>query len=155
MVSDVKIIGIRGACPFDEIVRHFTSMGGDVVLIDPLYVYGKDHVISAVQHAERSFTHKTNRSKTLLTEILMYASGERQISKALTRMRPKKGCEEFVAVVIDIPDLKLDEISMTRCDEIIDGTPEKAKAMGLDSNGLNIPLEELALELVAMLDIAK
>ena len=88
MVADVKVIGLRGEASFDDMVRHFTSLGGEVVIMDPMYVCGRDHIVSAVRHAERSFEHGTNRSKTLLTEILLYATGERQISKALGKSNP-------------------------------------------------------------------
>ena len=155
MVADVKVIGLKGDATFDDMVRHFTSLGGEVVIMDPIYVCGKDHVISAVRHAERSFEHGTNRSKTLLTEIILYAAGERQISKAMERMRPKPGCKEFALALLDVPDdLKLDEIGMERDDSIIDATDAKAKAMGLDRS-FNIPIEDLALEMVALLDLAK
>ena len=33
--------------------------------------------------------------------------------------------------------------------------PEKAEAMGLDTHGLDVTYDELALELVAMLDVEK
>lgn len=155
MVADVKVIGLKGDATFDDMVRHFTSLGGEVVIMDPMYVCGKDHVVSAVRHAERSFEHGTNRSKTLLTEIILYAAGERQISKALEKMKPKAGCKEYVLALLDVPDdLKLDEIGMERDESIIDATDAKAKAMGLDRS-FNIPIEDLALEMVALLDLAK
>lgn len=155
MVADVKVIGLKGDATFDDMVRHFTSLGGEVVIMDPMYVCGKDHVISAVRHAERSFEHGTNRSKTLLTEIILYAAGERQISKAMERMRPKPGCNEFALALLDVPDdMKLSEIGMERDDSILDANDTKAEAIGLDRS-FNIPLEDLALEMVALLDLAK
>ncbi|MFA6803729.1 MAG: KEOPS complex subunit Cgi121 [Candidatus Methanomethylophilaceae archaeon] len=155
MVSNLRIVGIRGKCPVKEIVGHFNSMGSDVILMDPSYVYCEEQIFSAVEHAERAFRSGNNRSKTLLTEIIMYTAGERQISKALTKMKPKKDQESYVAVIIDAPeDLRLGDISVERCDEIIAGNPEKSRMMGLD-NALNIPCEDLALEMVAMLDLAK
>ncbi len=155
MVADVKVIGLRGEASFDDMVKHFTSLGGEVVIMDPMYVCGKDHIISAVRHAERSFEHGTNRSKTLLTEILLYAAGERQISKALEKMRPKAGCKEYALALLDVPDdLKLNDIGMERCDSILDANEAKADALGLDRS-FDIPIEDLALEMVALLDLAK
>ena len=155
MVSDVKVIGLRGEASFDEMVEHFTSLGGEVVIMDPMYVCGKDHIISAVRHAERSFDNGTNRSKTLMTEIILYAAGERQISKAMSRMRPKEGCREYALALLDVPDdLKLEKIGMVRDDSILDADEEKAKAMGLDTS-FGIDYEDLALEMVALLELAK
>ena len=155
MVADVRVIGLRGDASFDDMVKHFTSLGGDVVIMDPMYVCGKDHVISAVRHAERSFEHGTNRSKTLLTEILLYAAGERQISKALEKIKPKAGCREFALALLNVPDnLKLSDVGMKIDDSILDANEAKADALGLDRT-FDIPIEDLALEMVALLDLAK
>ena len=155
MEHRITVIGVTGDCPFDRAVEHFTSMGGEVILLNPLYVYGKRHVLSAVMHAERAFANGTHRSKTLLTETIMYIAGERQASKALKKVRPVSDSEPRVAVLFDIDDPKLDEIGLVRDDSVIAGTPEKAAAMGLDAFGQDVDFEELALESVAMLDIEK
>ena len=152
---DVQVIGLRGKASFDDMVRHFISLGGESVIMDPMYVCGKDQLISAVMHAERSFWHGTNRSKTLLTEIILYAAGERQINKAMERMRPKAGKEEYAVVLLNVPDdLRLSDIGMVRDDTILDANDDKAKAMGLDDS-FGIPFEDQALEMVALLDLAK
>lgn len=153
MEHRVTVIGVRGNCPFDKAVEHFTSKGGEVVLLNPLYVYGEKHVLSAVMHAERAFANGSHRSKTILTETIMYVSGERQVSKALRIMRPPP--DAAVAVLFDIDDPELERIGLERDDSLMDGTPEKAKAMGLDTMGLDVDFEQLALERVAMLDIEK
>ena len=151
---DLSVIGMRGDASFERIVEHFTSLGGEVVLLDPDYVYGRDMIESAAEHAERAFAHGMNRSKTILTETIIYAASERQISKALSKMRPKKGRTDYVALLIDIDDPKLEEIGMIRDDSLIEGTPEKAERLGL-KNDMGIPCEDLALERVALLDLAK
>ena len=123
--------------------------------MDPMRICGRDHVISAVMHAERSFEHGTNRSKTLLTEILLYAAGERQISKALSMMKPKGGCKEYALALLDQPDdLRLSDIGMERDDTILDANDEKAGIMGFDRS-FGISYEDQALEMVALLDLAK
>ena len=155
MVAKVQVIGLRGNASFEEMVKHFTSLGGEVVIMDPMRICGRDHVISAVMHAERSFEHGTNRSKTLLTEILLYAAGERQISKALSTMKPKDGCKEYALALLDQPDdLRLSEIGMERDDSILDANDSKAEAMGFDRS-FGISYEDQALEMVALLDLAK
>ena len=123
--------------------------------MDPMRICGRDHVISAVMHAERSFEHGTNRSKTLLTEILLYVAGERQISKALSMMKPKGGCKEYALALLDQPDdLRLSDIGMERDDTILDANDEKAGIMGFDRS-FGISYEDQALEMVALLDLAK
>ncbi len=155
MVHQMTVIGIRGDAPFEKMIEHFKSLGGESVILDPMQVYGKDMLISAVQHAERAFKDGTNSSKSLLTEIILYASGERQISKALTKMKPKEGCNEYAVIILDVEgELLLDELGMMRDDSIVEGNDEKAYVMGL-VNENNIPYDGLALERVAMVDILK
>jgi len=150
---DFQVIGMRGDTSFDDIVRHFTSKGGDVVLMDPNRVIGKGHILSAANHAERAFAEGTNRSKTVLTEIILYAAWERQISKALTKMKPKEGRNEYVALLIDIADPELDAIGMTRDDSLIDATDSKAERLGLKKGPISY--EDQAIENVALVELLK
>ncbi|MBP3386692.1 MAG: hypothetical protein J6K69_07570 [Candidatus Methanomethylophilaceae archaeon] len=150
---DTELIGIRGPVPFEDLVAHFTSLGGDVVLMDPDMVCGREHVMSAVMHAERAFSNGTNRSKTILTEILLYCAWERQIGKALSKMKPKEGRDEYVALLIDVDDPHLDEIGMVRDDSLYEPTEWKCEKLGLRSCFL--PPVDQALENVAMVDLMK
>ena len=151
----MSIIGTRGICPFNRAVEHFTSKGGDVIILNPLYVYCEEQVLSAVEHAERAFRNGTNRSKTLLTEIIMYISGERQASKALRKVRPAEGAEESILVLLNIDDPELESIGLVEDATILESNDEKAKALGLDTKGMDVDLRALAMELVAMLDVEK
>jgi len=151
---NVQVIGIKGDLGFDDIVRHFTELGGDVVLLDPDMVCGRDHILSAVLHAERALRNGTNRSKTLLTETILYAAGERQIGRAMEKMRPKNGKDTMVAVLFGIDDPCLDRIKMVRCDEITEASPEKARNLGADLFD-GISCEDAVLEHVAMTDLLK
>ena len=147
------VIGMRGPAAFEEIVSHFTSMGGDVVLLDPDMVAGREHALAAATHAERAFAEGTNRSKTLPTEIILYCAWERQIGKAMSKMRPKEGRDEYVAILMDVDDPRLDEIGMTRDDSIVEATEWKAERLGLRSCFLSP--EEQAVENVAMVELQK
>ena len=148
----MEIIGIRANVAFNEMSERIRSAGADAALMDASMVFGRLHVISAMEHAERSFRHGTNRSKTVLTEFLMYMAGERQISKALERMKPK---DNNIVAVLFSGDVSVLNGLGERDDSLIDGTEEKAKRIGLKKNGLNVSYEDLALEMVAMLDILK
>ena len=148
-----QVIGLRGDTGFDDIVAHFTSMGGDVVLMDPDMVAGRDHILSAAMHAERSFQEGSNRSKTILTEIILYTAWERQISKAIAKMRPKEGRNEYVALLIDIDDPRLDEIGMVRDDSLVDADDRKAQMLGLKKG--SVSYEDQAMENVAMVELLK
>lgn len=155
MENRVAVIGIRGNCSFDRMSKHYRSKGGDLIVLKPMYVYCTEQVLSAVEHAERAFRNGTNRSNTLLTEIIMYVSGERQVSKALKKMRPAPNANDRILVLINVDDPALDLLGLTEAPSLLEGTPEKAAAMGLDMKGLDVDPRDLAMELVAMLDIEK
>ena len=127
----LQVIGMHGNATFEQMVGHFTSMGGDCVLVDPDMVVGRDHLLSAAEHAERAFREGTNRSKTVLTEIILYSAWERQIGKAMTKMKPKEGRNDYVALLIDIDDPRLEEIGMIRDDSLFEATPEKAERLAV------------------------
>ena len=153
-MTDVTVIGIRCGRSFDEIMEHFLGMGGDAILMDPEQVCGRDHILSAVMHAERAFERNSNRSRTLPTETILYAAGERQISKALAKMRPKDGCNEMVAAVFGLEDLRLENIDAVADDMILRCTEEKIRGLGLNVFS-GIPCEDLVLEMVAAMDMQK
>ena len=151
----MKIIGLVGKKEFTEISEYFLSKNTEMIIMDPMRVFGEMHVISAMNHAKRSFEYGTNRSKTIITEFLLYMAGERQISKALEKMKPKNN-GNFVIVFPDgVYDDVLKGIGMERNDTLIDGTEEKAKFMSLSKNGLDVSYDDLVLEMVAMTDVMK
>ena len=147
------VIGIRGPATFETIVSHFTSLGGDVVLLDPDMIAGRSHALAAANHAERAFAERTNRSKTLPTEIILYCAWERQIGKAMAKMKPKEGRDEYVAILMDVDDPRLGDIGMVRDDSLVDATPWKAEKLGLRSCFLSP--EDQAVENVAMVELQK
>jgi KEOPS complex subunit Cgi121 len=150
---EAQIIGMRGDAGFDEIISHFTSLGGECVLLDPDMVCGKCHAMSAFIHAERAFAEGTNRSKTIMSETILYCAWERQIGRAMAKMKPKEGRNEYVAVLIGIGDPKLDLIGMARDDSLADATEEKAEKLGLKDGFL--PYEDQAMENVACVELLK
>ncbi len=155
-MTSARVIGLRGSIDFNGIVEFYTGLGGDVVLLDPDMVCGKDHLISAVMHADRAFDGGYNRSKTILTEIILYSAGERQIGKALKAMKPKEGQDTVVAVLIGFEeDIVPKNLDLVRDDSILEPSMEKATRLGVDVYGKDISPEDLVLEMVASVDILK
>jgi Uncharacterized conserved protein len=150
----LQVVGLRGDFAFGDAVEHFTGMGGEVVLFDPAVVCGKDHIVSAVMHAERAFAEGRNRAKTLLTEIVLYAACERQIGKALAKMKPK-GDGTMVAAVLGCgEDLQLEKLGAVRDDSLCDPSVEKARRLGAEMFD-GVSSEDAVLEQVAMVDLMK
>ncbi len=150
----MSVIGIRGNASFDEIVSHITSLGGDVILLDPDMVCGKPHIISAAMHAERAFEQGHNRSKNILTETILYAACDRQIGKAMKKMGPKPGRKEYVACIFDLDDPKIEAIGMVEDDSLCCISEEKMKNLGIQKDNLT-SVENSILEAVAMVDLLK
>lgn len=153
-MTDVRVMGLRGDFTFDDAVRHFTGLGGEVVLLEPSMVCGMDHVRSAVMHADRAFAEKRNRSRTILTEIVLYAACERQIGKALRKMRPKRDGEMVAAVIGGPEDLRLGELGAVVDDGLCEPSEEKARNVGAELFE-GVPPEDAVLEQVAMVDLMK
>ena len=148
---DVSVIGLRGAS-FGGTVEWFRSRGLEPVLLEPSMVCGRDHCISAVMHAERAFAEGKNRSRTLTTETVMYAAAERQIGKALEKMKPKGG--DMVAVVLGSSDPDLSGLGAETDDSLFAPSEEKARNLGAELFP-GVPPEDCVLEAVASVDLMK
>ncbi len=125
------------------------------MLFDPSVVCGKDHIISAVRHADRAFAEGTNRAKNVLSEIVLYAACERQIGRAVKKMKPKEGATEWVAAILDVKgDLALDKLGAERDDSLCEASEEKAANLGIEQFA-GISPGDAVLEQVAMVDLLK
>jgi KEOPS complex subunit Cgi121 len=140
--------------------------------LDAQVVYGKDHLISAAAHAQRAFEQKANSTNSLALEILLYASGERQIQKAILKMGMKKGKQNIAFVIMDetkrkadrktyatVIDKLLNMFHLTRDDKVLEGDRDTLKRFGLTDQELRTVPEskynDLILEKVAMIDVIK
>ena len=62
-----------------EVIEEYRALQ----VIDSKYVFGREHLEFAFSQAEKAFQRKTNISKDLMMEVLVRASAQRQIKKAL------------------------------------------------------------------------
>jgi len=147
----------------NALLRRASELGTEVVLMDADKVCGRGHLESAVFHARRAFERGTNASNTLAMEVILYASGERQISKAKRKMGLHQGTEK-VAVVILGPEeadaeTVLEALGLRRDDSLLDCSTAKGLAFGLDPVEISTVGEEmlpdLVLEKVAFVEILK
>ncbi len=141
-----------------------------IQVFDAEAIYGKFHLISAVNHAQRAMERKTNTTNTLAMEILLYASGERQLKLAIPKVGVKKGKGAILLVVVDkkkrsaetlhkqIDDL-LQQYSLKRNDGVLKGTRQTLRVFGIGEKELQTVTKakygDLILEKVAMVDIIK
>ena len=125
------------------------------MLFNPQMVCGKEHILSAVMHADRAFVEGTNRAKNILSEIVLYAACERQIGRAVKKMKPVEGATEWVAAVLDVEgDLALAKLGAERDDSLCEASDKKAKNLGVEMFP-GVSPGDAVLEQVAMVDLMK
>ena len=60
-------------------------------LFDPSSLFSKEHLVLAYENAAAAFKNRTNRSRSISTEMLLFASAQRQISEAIRLSGAKDG----------------------------------------------------------------
>ena len=92
----IQIVGARGIIrevnSFLTRVREFSQTFHCIIQVfDATVIYGEEHLVSAVTHALRAMKRNSNTTNSLEMEILLYASGERQLKLAIPKMGVKAG----------------------------------------------------------------
>jgi KEOPS complex subunit Cgi121 len=167
---DMDIVVCWGAVPKDtgtaamlERAERFSSETGlTVQLFDAAAIAGEEHLRSAAMHALRAHERRSMRSSSVGMEMLLYASGKRQIKDAVALAGITDRTRKIAAVVAGggaggKGGMLLKALGLARLTE--------AKAAGGEGAivRLGIPtkrvpkqrLRELALEQVALLDIER
>jgi KEOPS complex subunit Cgi121 len=145
----------------NSLLRRASTMGAEVALLDADKVCGTDHLESAVMHARRAFERGTNAANTLGMEVILYASGERQISKAKRKMGLHAETERVAVVLLGEGDMDrvLEDLGLRRDDSLLDCIPSKIGAFGLDPRELEAVgverAQDLVLEKVAFVELLK
>ncbi len=122
---------------------------------------GEEHVRFAVQKATNSFNMGRNIANDLAKEIMLYAAGTRQISKAM-RLGVHNGENNIALVAVgEAPDLssfneivpenvlQYNDSKKNTLMDIFNITEEELEAVGEDK------IPELVLERVALVDVIK
>ena len=170
----IKVIGAKGKIKdidnFLEKINIFAKKNNFIIqTFDADFVFGKNHIISAVEHAVRAISRKTNTTNSLEKEILLYASGERQLKLAIPKIGVKKKDIANIAVVLiektkktisnNIVDDLLKSLCLTRDDKVLEGDKNTLTRFGIKENEIETVMknkyEDLILEKVAMVDIIK
>lgn len=159
----VDVVGARGRVddPVSLIEALRSVNGGEGAALDADMVCGRDHLCSAAMHALRAFGRGDNVSSTLAVETVLFASGERQISKALKKVGLRAGAERVALVLFDVEDMNaaLAALGLERDDEVLAPSREKAKRFGITEAELEaVPpgqYQDLVLERVAFAGLPK
>jgi len=172
----IKVVGAKGIIQdvdlFLKKVRDFAKNHDIVVQVfNADMIYSKNHILSAVKHAVRSHERKTNTTNSLDMEILLYASGERQLKLAIPKMGVRTGDVNIAFVFVDevqrasgsLSDKKVVEfiklLNLVRDDSVLNGNVDTLKKFGITSSELETVTKakygDLILEKVARVDIIK
>ncbi len=164
MAGGIEVAGVRAGlddpkAALAELQAFARSRGGWVQLLDAGGILGRDHVVSAFEHARRAFEQGTNTTGSLEMELLLYASGERQISKALAAVGVKARRPFVVACG---RGLRAGEVlrraGWRRDDGVLAAAPAKLRALGVsgaERRSAGPRAEDLILERVARVDLLK
>ncbi len=164
----ITIIGAEGDVDSGKALGTIEKLSSEwnvqIVMLDAELVFGREHILSAFEHAERAFRNGTNTAKTLGTEVLLYSSGERQISVAIGKMGIRDGSKRVaVAILDDLEDDRISELlerlGLKRDDDVLLPGGKDLKAFGISEKELaTVPEEkryDLVLEKVALVDLIK
>ncbi len=116
---------ITGAVPKDWMDRLDSFSESDdhtAIIVNAEMVHGMVHIESAVEHAERAFSQKMNRSRDLEVETILYLTGERRIEKALEMSAPG---DRNVVIAVDCDVRQVMDVLGTTGEEVpskTDGT---------------------------------
>lgn len=161
-MSSVFILGARGeACSAADFMAQVQSLPCDVLPMDADVVCGRAHLEAAVVHAKRAMDQGTNAAATVAMETMLFASGERQISKAKEKMGIKDGMRHFALVLFDCSDPAevLKRLRLIKDDLVLLPSREKVLAYGIEASELGtVPgtqAADLVLERVAFVEILK
>jgi len=173
---ELKIIGCNGKTDNIEKALEISQKyekryGVSLLLLDSSLIYGKEHMKSAVKHAIRAFQEKRNTSNSLSLEILLYASGKKQLKEAIEFMGIKKmgscaivcvgktkisGSENMIPRDID---RLVTDLEMEHDNSVLDGNKEILYRFGITETEIKTVdksmYQDLILERVAMVDVFK
>ena len=169
----IEIFGASGNIQnIEDFLKQVENLSGkyNVVLqvFNADFIYGKNHLLSAVNHAKRAFVQKTNSLNSLALELLLYVAGEHQIQKAIKKIGINKSTNNFAFVLISeekseiwiniIKDI-ISKLKLSRDDKVLEGNIDTLKRFGISEYELETVYKDkyndLILEKVALVDIIK
>jgi KEOPS complex subunit Cgi121 len=160
-VASVYYSGVSGRYNRKKSDAVAKARGIEIIALDARMVFGAEHMETAIEHAAKAFKSGRNVAKSPGIEIVRYASGERQISKALLKMCARPGSRKIVLLVTGAcnPSEVLRELSLKNDENALVPDPDNLSAFGItDAERASVHPKkqvELVLERVALLDLIK
>jgi tRNA threonylcarbamoyladenosine modification (KEOPS) complex Cgi121 subunit len=95
---------------FLKAYRREAEQNVDIQFFDAQLIATEEHLFFAVLNALGAFENKTNISKSLAMEVMLYASAQRQIQKAILRCGIKPQTESMAVVVIGEGSVEIESV---------------------------------------------
>ena len=176
---NISILHATGSITdIEKIVNDIDALGKKykvlIQVVNGDLIFSKLHIISAMEHAIRSFQHNQNATSTLNLELLLYIAGERQIHKAIKKVGITYKTTNFLIIITSeikgfkgydgklsntIRDSVLTTTQLTQINSDITGNRATLKKFGISDKELNTVRSEqyegLILEKIAMVDLIK
>ncbi|MFO7618982.1 MAG: KEOPS complex subunit Cgi121 [Thermoplasmata archaeon] len=162
----MTVMGVRGSIPdLDGFLASVSALekrhGITIQLLRADRIFGAEHLVSATEKAERAFAGKTNMSRTLGMEILLYAAAERQTGEALRKLGISDGIEEIALVLVgDVePGKILEELALERDDSVLEPDCKDFSIFNITEADIEMfgvqGIPELVLEKVALSEVER
>jgi len=141
---------IKNEKDFVIMLRNAVPKTVEVQFFDACLVATWQHLYFAVLNSLMAFRNKRNISKSVAVEVMLYASAEGQINKAINQMGVKKSSCNVAAVIIstDMNSVKMGLLAVKKClgvepdDSVLDLTQAKTQRI---KRAFNISETELSI----------
>ena len=167
--APIVVRGYRGDAPptpdLVAIVKAAHTRDTVIQIFDAAAVVGRDHLVHAARLARRARAEGRHKSEDLALAVLVYASGERQIAKALARTGAPEGRGLALAAVAlgggaeAALDTLATRLGWRRDDAVLEASEAKLDRLGVEASlRAAIPRgrwPDLALERVSLIDLQK
>lgn len=163
-------IDISNVDSFIESIHQYAKQNNiHVQILNANNIYEKIHLESAIIHALRAYDEKRMSTKSVEMELLLYASGEKQLKYAIPKMGIDSGkinialifftLDQTTNSVNDIVNEFLKHFKIVKDDSVLKGSKEVLLSFGITEDELKTVHENdyqnIILEHIAMVDIIK
>ncbi|MEM2335968.1 MAG: KEOPS complex subunit Cgi121 [Candidatus Bathyarchaeia archaeon] len=153
-IAGFKNVKITNVEDFLETVRKSLTKNVEAQFFDAEFVATWQHLYFAALNALNAFKNGVNISKSLAVEVLLYASAQRQIRKAMSLLGVKPNCEAIAVLVVgeraEDMEAALQAISKIvggrRDDAVLELSREKIEAIRKAFEISNVELEAVVRE---------
>lgn len=169
LTDNISILGFKNV-KMDDVKSFFEQFRKEnqdisVQFFDASTIAGSQHLYFAALNALNAFEKKVNISNNLAVEVLLYASAQRQISKAVEMLGIKQDSSQVATVIISEKENKTTDyirlvssaLSGERDDNVLELTNEKIgkikRLFRISETELNAVLKKKGLEKEALTDL--